>query len=58
MLSILIRNMAGDQDFNDVVFTDCFVPEDYATPTALLCRSRWPESRVGEAAVWELVVGQ
>jgi acyl-CoA dehydrogenase len=23
-----IRNMAGDEDFNEVVFTDCFVPDD------------------------------
>ena len=23
-----IRNMAGDADFNEVVFTDCFVPDD------------------------------
>jgi acyl-CoA dehydrogenase len=23
-----IRNMAGDEDFNEVVFTDCFVPTD------------------------------
>ena len=23
-----IRNIAGDEDFNEVVFTDCFVPDD------------------------------
>jgi len=23
-----IRNLAGDEDFNEVVFTDCFVPDD------------------------------
>jgi len=23
-----IRNVAGDEDFNEVVFTDCFVPDD------------------------------
>ncbi len=23
-----IRNIAGEQDFNEVVFTDCFVPDD------------------------------